>query len=156
MKSRFLLCVKMSRFQSHQMTLKGPTKQLVLDGMGWGAESGRPGLSILTIQLLVGTGAEEAGTWGEDTSPLLSLCAAEAPRFESIMEDVEVGPGETARFAVVVEGKPLPDIMWYKVRGECRLQQLAGSPGFVQSWEASEEKCLGRGVVRRRRWDSGD
>lgn len=46
------------------MTLKGPTKQLVLDGMGWGAESGKPGLSILTIQLLVGTGAEEAGTWG--------------------------------------------------------------------------------------------
>lgn len=41
----------------------------------------------------------------------------EAPRFESIMEDVEVGAGETARFAVVVEGKPLPDIMWYKVRG---------------------------------------
>ncbi|XP_003784966.1 striated muscle preferentially expressed protein kinase [Otolemur garnettii] len=39
---------------------------------------------------------------------------AEAPRFESIMEDVEVGAGETARFAVVVEGKPLPDIMWYK------------------------------------------
>lgn len=33
------------------------------------------------------------------------------------MEDVEVGAGETARFAVVVEGKPLPDIMWYKVRG---------------------------------------
>nr|XP_045003176.1 striated muscle preferentially expressed protein kinase isoform X2 [Jaculus jaculus] len=39
---------------------------------------------------------------------------AEAPRFESIMEDVEVGAGETARFAVVAEGKPLPDIMWYK------------------------------------------
>lgn len=44
-------------------------------------------------------------------------CVSEAPRFESIMEDVEVGAGETARFAVVVEGKPLPDIMWYKVRG---------------------------------------
>lgn len=42
---------------------------------------------------------------------------SEAPRFESIMEDVEVGAGETARFAVVVEGKPLPDIVWYKVRG---------------------------------------
>ncbi|XP_060049624.1 striated muscle preferentially expressed protein kinase isoform X2 [Erinaceus europaeus] len=39
---------------------------------------------------------------------------AEAPRFESIMEDVEVGAGETARFAVVVEGKPVPDIIWYK------------------------------------------
>lgn len=49
-------------------------------------------------------------------SPPLTLCVPEAPRFESIMEDVEVGAGETARFAVVVEGKPLPDIMWYKVR----------------------------------------
>lgn len=39
----------------------------------------------------------------------------EAPRFESIMEDIEVGMGETPQFAVVVEGKPLPDIMWYKV-----------------------------------------
>ncbi|XP_055472559.1 striated muscle preferentially expressed protein kinase isoform X2 [Psammomys obesus] len=44
----------------------------------------------------------------------VTLELAEAPRFESIMEDVEVTPGETARFAVVVEGKPLPDIMWYK------------------------------------------
>ncbi|XP_051009998.1 striated muscle preferentially expressed protein kinase isoform X5 [Acomys russatus] len=44
----------------------------------------------------------------------VTLELAEAPRFESIMEDVEVGPGETARFAVVVEGKPLPDIMWFK------------------------------------------
>ncbi|ERE86572.1 striated muscle-specific serine/threonine-protein kinase [Cricetulus griseus] len=44
----------------------------------------------------------------------VTLELAEAPRFESIMEDVEVGPGETARFAVVVEGKPLPDVMWYK------------------------------------------
>ncbi|XP_032967728.1 striated muscle preferentially expressed protein kinase isoform X3 [Rhinolophus ferrumequinum] len=44
----------------------------------------------------------------------VTLELAEAPRFESIMEDVEVEAGETARFAVVVEGKPLPDIMWYK------------------------------------------
>ncbi|ELR60784.1 Striated muscle preferentially expressed protein kinase [Bos mutus] len=44
----------------------------------------------------------------------VTLELAEAPRFESIMEDVEVGAGETARFAVVVDGKPLPDIMWYK------------------------------------------
>ncbi|KAM8790385.1 striated muscle preferentially expressed protein kinase isoform 3-T3 [Rhynchonycteris naso] len=44
----------------------------------------------------------------------VTLELAEAPRFESIMEDVEVGAGETARFAVVVEGKPPPDIMWYK------------------------------------------
>ncbi|NWU60813.1 SPEG kinase, partial [Pterocles burchelli] len=44
----------------------------------------------------------------------LRLCLAEAPRFESIMEDIDAQEGETPRFAVVVEGKPLPDIMWYK------------------------------------------
>ncbi|KAJ7346017.1 hypothetical protein JRQ81_001967 [Phrynocephalus forsythii] len=44
----------------------------------------------------------------------ITLELAEAPRFESIMEDIEVGVGETPQFAVVVEGKPLPDIMWYK------------------------------------------
>ncbi|KAL8182995.1 UNVERIFIED_CONTAM: hypothetical protein K2H54_011326, partial [Gekko kuhli] len=44
----------------------------------------------------------------------ISLELAEAPCFESIMEDIEVGMGETPQFAVVVEGKPLPDIMWYK------------------------------------------
>ncbi|XP_053140297.1 striated muscle preferentially expressed protein kinase isoform X2 [Hemicordylus capensis] len=44
----------------------------------------------------------------------ISLELAEAPRFESIMEDIEIGVGETPQFAVVVEGKPLPDIMWYK------------------------------------------
>ncbi|XP_009699310.1 PREDICTED: striated muscle-specific serine/threonine-protein kinase-like, partial [Cariama cristata] len=44
----------------------------------------------------------------------LHLHLAEAPRFESIMEDIDVQEGETPRFAVVVEGKPLPDIMWYK------------------------------------------
>lgn len=31
------------------------------------------------------------------------------------MEDIDAQEGETPRFAVVVEGKPLPDIMWYKV-----------------------------------------
>ncbi|NXT90805.1 SPEG kinase, partial [Anhinga rufa] len=44
----------------------------------------------------------------------LHLHLAEAPRFESIMEDIDAQEGETPRFAVVVEGKPLPDIMWYK------------------------------------------
>ncbi|POI34819.1 hypothetical protein CIB84_001426, partial [Bambusicola thoracicus] len=44
----------------------------------------------------------------------LRLHLAEAPRFESIMEDIDAQEGETPRFAVVVEGKPLPDIMWYK------------------------------------------
>lgn len=31
------------------------------------------------------------------------------------MEDLEVCAGETPRFAVVVEGKPVPDILWLKV-----------------------------------------
>lgn len=37
------------------------------------------------------------------------------PKFETIMEDVDVYVGETSRLAVVVEGKPDPDILWYKV-----------------------------------------
>ncbi|XP_068804933.1 striated muscle preferentially expressed protein kinase isoform X1 [Struthio camelus] len=48
------------------------------------------------------------------TNCTLRLCLAEAPRFESIMEDIDAQEGETPRFGVVVEGKPLPDIMWYK------------------------------------------
>lgn len=54
---------------------------------------------------------------GADTAPQCPMphLLAEAPRFESIMEDIDVKEGETPRFAVVVEGKPLPDIMWYKV-----------------------------------------
>lgn len=31
------------------------------------------------------------------------------------MEDLDVCAGETPRFAVVVEGKPIPDILWFKV-----------------------------------------
>lgn len=38
-----------------------------------------------------------------------------APKFETIMEDVDVHTGEMCRLAVVVEGKPDPDILWYKV-----------------------------------------
>lgn len=45
---------------------------------------------------------------------LISLSLV-APSFESIMEDLDVNVGETPRFAVVVEGKPVPDILWYKV-----------------------------------------
>lgn len=54
---------------------------------------------------------------GSDTAPWCPMpcLSAEAPRFESIMEDIDAQEGETPRFAVVVEGKPLPDIMWYKV-----------------------------------------
>ena len=83
---------------------------------------------------------------------------SEAPRFESIMEDVEVGAGETARFAVVVDGKPLPDIMWYKVRGWLRPPSEHGwwgANGGVNSWglgrgqgslEREEEEVGPRGV----------
>ncbi|XP_028325009.1 striated muscle preferentially expressed protein kinase-like isoform X2 [Gouania willdenowi] len=42
------------------------------------------------------------------------LAMAVAPKFENIMEDVDVPVGETSRLAVMVEGKPDPDIMWYK------------------------------------------
>ncbi|KAG2459229.1 SPEG kinase, partial [Polypterus senegalus] len=51
--------------------------------------------------------------YGSDTCTL-SLNMAEPPTFESIMEDVDVSTGETSRFAVVVEGKPIPDILWHK------------------------------------------
>ncbi|XP_043931808.1 striated muscle preferentially expressed protein kinase isoform X2 [Protopterus annectens] len=47
-------------------------------------------------------------------SCMITMEFAESPRFESIMEDIDISCGETARFAVVVEGKPVPDIMWYK------------------------------------------
>ncbi|KAM9851164.1 striated muscle preferentially expressed protein kinase [Aulostomus maculatus] len=39
---------------------------------------------------------------------------AAPPTFETIMEDLDVCAGETPRFAVVVEGKPVPDILWFK------------------------------------------
>ncbi|XP_054914995.1 striated muscle preferentially expressed protein kinase-like isoform X2 [Poeciliopsis prolifica] len=44
----------------------------------------------------------------------LQLAMAVLPKFESIMEDVDVHVGETSRLAVVVEGKPDPDILWFK------------------------------------------
>ena len=44
----------------------------------------------------------------------LFLCVA-APTFETIMEDLDVCVGETPQFGVVVEGKPVPDILWFKV-----------------------------------------
>ncbi|KAK6325467.1 hypothetical protein J4Q44_G00048090 [Coregonus suidteri] len=51
--------------------------------------------------------------FGSDLCTLL-LAMAVRPKFESIMEDLEIHVGETSRFAVVVEGKPDPDILWYK------------------------------------------
>ncbi|KTG01856.1 hypothetical protein cypCar_00017645 [Cyprinus carpio] len=44
----------------------------------------------------------------------LQLAMAVPPSFETIMEDLDVCVGETSRFAVVVDGKPDPDILWYK------------------------------------------
>lgn len=35
------------------------------------------------------------------------------------MEDLDVCAGESPRFAVVVEGKPVPDILWFKVGFYC-------------------------------------
>lgn len=46
---------------------------------------------------------------------LIDSSVAVPPKFETIMEDVDVHIGETSRLAVVVEGKPDPDILWYKV-----------------------------------------
>nr|XP_055071471.1 striated muscle preferentially expressed protein kinase isoform X3 [Misgurnus anguillicaudatus] len=51
--------------------------------------------------------------YGSD-SCILVLEMAVPPTFETIMEDLDVNIGETPRFAVVVEGKPIPDIFWYK------------------------------------------
>uniref|UniRef100_I3K362 Striated muscle enriched protein kinase a n=1 Tax=Oreochromis niloticus TaxID=8128 RepID=I3K362_ORENI len=45
---------------------------------------------------------------------MLQLAMAVPPKFETIMEDVDVHVGETCRLAVVVEGKPDPDILWFK------------------------------------------
>ncbi|XP_031730905.1 LOW QUALITY PROTEIN: striated muscle preferentially expressed protein kinase-like [Anarrhichthys ocellatus] len=39
---------------------------------------------------------------------------AAPPTFETIMEDLDVCAGETPCFAVVVEGKPIPEILWFK------------------------------------------
>ncbi|XP_067116591.1 striated muscle preferentially expressed protein kinase isoform X2 [Osmerus mordax] len=54
-----------------------------------------------------------ANQFGSDLCTL-QLAMAVPPKFETIMEDLDVHVGETSRFAVVVEGKPDPDILWYK------------------------------------------
>uniref|UniRef100_UPI003AAF8DBE striated muscle preferentially expressed protein kinase n=1 Tax=Centroberyx gerrardi TaxID=166262 RepID=UPI003AAF8DBE len=51
--------------------------------------------------------------YGSDTCTF-SVEMAAPPTFETIMEDLDVGVAETPRFAVVVEGKPIPDILWFK------------------------------------------
>lgn len=65
-----------------------------------------------------------------------------------------MGAGETARFAVVVDGKPLPDIMWYKVRGWLQ-------PPPEHGWRGSNGGVTPLGLEgvrealteRRRKWD---
>ncbi|XP_056244779.1 striated muscle preferentially expressed protein kinase isoform X1 [Seriola aureovittata] len=51
--------------------------------------------------------------YGSD-SCTFSVEMSAPPTFETIMEDLDVCAGETPRFAVVVEGKPIPDILWFK------------------------------------------
>ncbi|CAM4639456.1 unnamed protein product [Caretta caretta] len=89
---------------------------------------------------------EVSNRHGADSCPI-SLQLAEPPRFESIMEDLEVGEGETPRFAVVVEGKPLPDIMWYKDEA-----LLAESSRLTFVYDASECSLVLLGATAR---DSG-
>uniref|UniRef100_A0A3P8NNC0 non-specific serine/threonine protein kinase n=1 Tax=Astatotilapia calliptera TaxID=8154 RepID=A0A3P8NNC0_ASTCA len=47
--------------------------------------------------------------YGSDSCKFIVEMAA-PPTFETIMEDLDVCAGDTPRFAVVVEGKPIPDI----------------------------------------------
>uniref|UniRef100_A0A3P8WK14 non-specific serine/threonine protein kinase n=1 Tax=Cynoglossus semilaevis TaxID=244447 RepID=A0A3P8WK14_CYNSE len=51
--------------------------------------------------------------YGND-SCTFSVEMAAPPTFETIMEDLDVCAGELPQFAVVVEGKPIPDILWFK------------------------------------------
>ncbi|KAH0621207.1 hypothetical protein JD844_022280 [Phrynosoma platyrhinos] len=88
----------------------------------------------------------------------ISLELAEAPRFESIMEDIEVGVGETPQFAVVVEGKPLPDIMWYKVSVGPHLRDVAGDVLLTESNHLSfvyEESECSLVILNTTEQDSG-
>ncbi|XP_009460434.1 PREDICTED: striated muscle preferentially expressed protein kinase [Nipponia nippon] len=74
---------------------------------------GQPASITITINHVEATVTWKSNRHGTARCTL-RLRLAEAPRFESIMEDIDAQEGETPRFAVVVEGKPLPDIMWYK------------------------------------------
>lgn len=67
-----------------------------------------------------------------------------SPKFETIMEDVDVHIGETCRLAVVVEGKPDPDIMWFKVW--C-LRKLSSVMFFSQPEYLPESVFFRRSLV---------
>lgn len=63
----------------------------------------------------------------------LLIYSAAPPVFESIMEDLDVCVGDTTRFAVVVDGKPDPDILWYKVSSWTVLKTFPHSVSW--QWE---------------------
>lgn len=64
------------------------------------------------------------------------------PKFETIMEDADVQVGETCRLAVVVEGKPDPDILWYKVRRLFLLQGQFRNVTVGQRWQNHSHSVL--------------
>ncbi|KAK7938704.1 hypothetical protein WMY93_002030 [Mugilogobius chulae] len=76
-----------------------------------------------------------------------SLELAAPPTFESIMEDLDVCAGETPRFAVVCEGKPIPDILWFK-----NDVLLAESSHYTFVYDDSECSLV---VLNARSEDSG-
>ncbi|XP_030637588.1 striated muscle preferentially expressed protein kinase [Chanos chanos] len=77
----------------------------------------------------------------------LQLAMAAPPMFETIMEDLDVCVGETTRFAVVVDGKPDPDILWYKDN-----IQLSESNHFTFVYDERECSLV---VLNARQEDSG-
>lgn len=52
------------------------------------------------------------------------------------MEDLDVCAGETPRFAVVVEGKPVPDILWFKVPDQASQKSIG-----VKNRDISADSC---------------
>ncbi|KAM9766866.1 striated muscle preferentially expressed protein kinase isoform 2-T2 [Menidia menidia] len=72
----------------------------------------------LTLQRVKSTDAGQlvvtaCNQFGSDLCTL-QLAMAVPPKFETIMEDLDVRVGDMCRLAVEVEGKPDPDILWFK------------------------------------------
>ncbi|XP_055486211.1 striated muscle preferentially expressed protein kinase-like [Leucoraja erinacea] len=91
---------------------------------------------------------------GADSTHIL-LQLAEPPRFESIMEDLVVKPEDNARLGVVVEGRPLPLIHWYKLRWglhEEQASQQEGPGAMVQNGLKHTVERAGR----VQKWVEGD
>ncbi|XP_059895407.1 striated muscle preferentially expressed protein kinase isoform X2 [Gadus macrocephalus] len=83
---------------------------------------------------------------GNDTCTFPVEMAA-APTFETIMEDLDVCVGETPQFGVVVEGKPVPDILWFK-----NDVLLAESSHYTFVYDDNECSLV---ILNTRREDSG-